>query len=295
MILAGTLAHMTVGIVGLGLIGGSIGLALRKPGNRVLGYEPRGASGDVALSRQCIDALVSIEEASACDVVFVAAPPSAVIECLDTVFRHVSATTVVTDCASVKGEVAAWSNQRRHPRFVPGHPMAGHEKSGAGYASGWLFRHAKWILCPSRQTDRPSLKFLENVIKEIGAVPIRMDAEEHDRQISILSHLPHALAAVMVRMAGELENTEASAGSWKDLTRVGGVDPFLWADIMIGNRQELSRTLQAAIDDLSKLNMALQENDRDAVQHYLWEARDAKAKHEPTRPSPAPKGTKRKH
>jgi prephenate dehydrogenase len=267
---------MKIGIVGCGLIGGSIGLACRSNGHSVLGTEVDDSAAQVATTRGCVDQIVPIEETAKAEVVFVCVPPNAIVQSSEAVLRHAGHETVVTDCGSVKAEVVAWLDRSRHTNFVPGHPMAGHEKSGPQFASGWMFRGAKWILSPAKFTSRTALKIVEAVVKDFGATPVRVDAERHDREVALLSHLPHALAAALVRLAADLESTEASAGSWKDLTRVAGVDPNLWSQILISNREEVSKALRDFSEDLQMLRQALDANFPEEVTSYLQAARGAK-------------------
>jgi len=271
---------MTVGIVGLGLIGGSIGLALREPGRTIIGHDPSPDAEKTATARFCVDQTCPLEEVAKADFVFVAAPPDHVVETLERIMRHKGEETVVTDCTSVKSDVMEWAERTKEPMFVAGHPMAGHEKTGAAYASAWMFRNARWILSPIKPTSKPAVKRLEAVIKAMGAIPVRVDASAHDRQVAILSHVPHALAAALVLMGEELERTDVSGGSWRDLTRVGGVDPGLWTQILRGNRRELTRALADAERHLAELRKALEEDDAEAVRAFLERARAAKRKQE---------------
>lgn len=271
---------MTVGVVGLGLIGGSIGLALREPGRQVVGYDPSPQHSKVALDRFCVDRLGSLAEVSAADVVFVAAPPQSVVNVLEKLATLRGPSTIVTDCTSVKGDVVAWAAKTGVDWFVPGHPMAGHEKSGPGFASSWMFRNARWILSPTAKTGRDALKRVTELVKAMGAVPVKVDPATHDRQVAILSHLPHALAATLVLLGEELERTDVSGGSWRDLTRVGGVDPELWTQIFSGNRRELARALGDAEAILRDLRTALEENDAPAVHALLTRAQAAKRRQE---------------
>ncbi len=158
--------------------------------------------------------------------------------------------------------------------------MAGHEKSGPAYASAWMFRNARWILTPSPKTRPAAIKTVEQTVKAMGAIPILADAEGHDRQIAVLSHLPHAFAAILVTLGEALPNPEAAGGSWRDLTRVGGVDPNLWTQILLGNRAEVVRVLSESEARLAELRTALSANDADGVHRILQHARTAKMKQE---------------
>ncbi len=283
---------MTVGIAGLGLIGGSIGLALRKPGNRILGYDPSPQACATAIERQCIDHSVQLKELCEAEAIFIASTPSTVVAVLEDLLPACGENVVISDCASVKSDIVAWTKAHKETRFVPGHPMAGHEKTGAAFSSAWLFKHSRWILTPLPFTDKPSLHKIEALVKEMGSQPMRMNAATHDRQVAILSHLPHAFAAVLVSMGEELESAEIAGGSWRDLTRVGGVDPELWTQIFLGNRTELLRVLNDAEGRLSELKSAIESENFDAVKSLMAQAASAKLKHEP-KAAKQPTGAKR--
>lgn len=267
---------MTIGIVGLGLIGGSIGLALREPDRKIMGYDPNPDAVRVAGDRFCIDTVGTLEEVSQADVVFLAVPPIHVVSALEAVRKAKRPETVVTDCTSAKNAMADWVMKIKDPTVVIGHPMAGHENSGAKYASAWMFRGAKWILCPVSFTDKQAVRQVESLIKAMGASPVRMPPELHDRQIATLSHLPHAIAGALVQMQEDLAAEDVSGGSWRDLTRVGGVDPNLWTQIFIENRIELARAIGDLESRLGTLKTALETNDDKTVRSFFDRAKKAK-------------------
>src|SRR5579862_2122446 len=130
----------TIGVVGLGLIGGSIGLALRDPSRHLIGCDVSPKAQEIALGRFCVDRIAALDEVAQAEVVFIAVPPGSVVDLAEAVLERKAPGTVVTDCASVKTEIAKWAAVNRAQDFVPGHPMAGHEKSGAEFASAWMFR-----------------------------------------------------------------------------------------------------------------------------------------------------------
>lgn len=268
----------TIGIVGLGLIGGSIGLALRIPYRTILGCDLSSTAESTALSRQCVDRIASLEELADCEVVFIGAPPGAVIEIAKRIRSLAAPETVVTDCSSVKSEISAWAAKEKFTQFVPGHPMAGHEKSGCEYSSSWMFRNARWILTPNPNTSRTAVKSVEALVKEMGATPVRLDSADHDRHVALLSHLPHVLAAALVLKAEGLETLEVGAGSWKDLTRVGGVDPTLWSQIMDENREELGKVIDSFGLELEKVRRMLGSSDKSGLEEWLKDAQVAKAR-----------------
>jgi prephenate dehydrogenase len=291
---------MTVGVVGLGLIGGSIGLALRDPDRLIVGYDPNPANAQVALDRSCVDKLVSLAEVAQSDVVFVAAPPAHVVQVLSNLEDRKAPETILTDCTSVKQIVADWGMEVKDSLFVPGHPMAGHEKSGPGFSSAWMFRGARWILSPLPMTSKPALAKVEALVVAMGASPVRLRADQHDRHVAIVSHLPHAVAGALVQFAEELENTGVAGGSWRDLTRVGGVDPALWTQIFMANRVELGRILGEMSKQMAKLESDVMNGDEAAIGEFFKAAQRSKAKQSELGKAPQPvpanriKGRKRK-
>jgi prephenate dehydrogenase len=271
----------TVGIVGLGLIGGSIGLALRDPGRLIVGFDAHDASARIALDRLCVDRLVTFEEVMKADVVFLAVPPDVTVAVAERAMALAGEVTVVTDCSSVKTEVAMWAQKGKHARFVPGHPMAGHEKGGATYASSWMYRGARWILTPVKATASTSVRAVEALIKEMGAKPVRIEAAAHDRHVGTVSHLPHVLAAALVNLGESLESIDVAGGSWRDMTRVGGVDPDLWTQIMMQNRVELAKVLRDYEGNLSEMRTALENDNREGLRAILEKAHKLKAAQAP--------------
>jgi prephenate dehydrogenase len=268
---------VTIGIVGLGLIGGSIGLALRASRHKLIGCDPNPEHVRVALERGCVDVAAELSEVAKADVVFVAIPPAIVTNVLAEIEQSLGPNTVVTDCTSVKSEIVAWAAEQKTTWFVPGHPMAGHEKGGPQFASAWLFRNARWILTPVGKSTS-NLKVLETLITEMGAKPVRISAEDHDRHVAILSHLPHVLAGQLVLNASKLSHVDAAGGSWKDWTRVAGVDPELWSQILLGNRTAVSTSLREFAKELETLATQLDEADAAAVKKFFVSAAAAKAK-----------------
>jgi prephenate dehydrogenase len=275
-----------VGIVGLGLIGGSIGLALRDSSVRVIGFDANRKHEETALMRQCVDEVKSLAEVAQADVVFIAVPPGAIVSVAGEISAYLRSDTVLTDCGSVKSAVAEWATKHKAKQFVPGHPMAGHEKGGPEYASGWLFRNARWLLTPTKFTDRGAIRTVEGLVKKMGATPVRLDASEHDRHVAVLSHLPHVLASELVLLAEGLTTVEVAGGSWRDWTRVAGVDPQLWTQIFMGNRMELGGAIDALIARLETVKEHLREEDAAAILADLKKIQVLKAAQEKTAASP---------
>jgi prephenate dehydrogenase len=230
---------VNVAVVGVGLIGGSIALAARdRLGADVRESDPAGG--------------MSVGEAlDGAEVAFVAAPLGVLGEVVDEVLAAAPADCVVSDVGSVKAPLL-----RDDERFCGGHPLAGSELRGREHASADLFDGATWYLTPTSRTGGILLERLHRVITGLGARPRAIDAEEHDRMMAMVSHLPHVLANVLVK------ETQGPIGpSFRDATRVAGANPPLWRDIYLANRAELSHAIGAIRAELAAVDRALLEGD----------------------------------
>lgn len=271
---------MLVGIAGLGVIGGSIGLSLRSQGNvKVVGYDVDSSVASEALRLECIDCLAdSLGGFADCDWIVVAVPPHAVRQCLDRIETSVKPGATVTDCASVKGFINGWiaKNSDREKWFIGGHPMAGNEGSGPTNADSTLFAGSKWIVTPTAGTPADRTAKLTDFIRDLGAQPVLMSIEDHDKHVALLSHTPHALAAALVQMSAGLELPEIAAGSWRDLTRVAGSNPELWQHILTENKQAVSSVLEDLVERLTDLKESVRSGDGEAVRGHFENARQIK-------------------
>ena len=267
---------MQIGIVGTGLIGASIGMSLKSQGFEVFGCDSNPEHLEIALRRNAIDFVASLAEVAALDLVFICVSPSLIVPIAQEAYALKGSESVFTDCGSTKTEIALWAASKSD--FVPGHPMAGHEKSGPSFATNWLFRGAKWILTPSPSTLTRALDLVEDFVKKMDAVPVRLKPESHDRQVGILSHLPQVLAGLLIESRKSIPKGDISGGSWKDLTRVAGVDPKLWADILISNRAELVDIFSVFAANMTEVQHLLEANDRAGMEKWLREIAVAKEK-----------------
>lgn len=235
------------GILGTGLIGASIGLGLRRAGWRVLGWDPDPATALEAAERDALTDLAGSEAdvtGAGIDLLVLAGPPRTVPDTL----RRLDTGTLVTDVTGVKGPVV---DAGAHlPRFVSSHPLAGREMTGPAAASGSLFQGATWIVVTDGATHRDMLE-LESVIRLLGANPLRMSAEEHDRTITVVSHLPQVLATTLItEAADEIGDLSLAGGGLRDLTRIAGSDPTLWSELLTTNRPLAAEALRRFADRL---------------------------------------------
>jgi prephenate dehydrogenase len=277
--------RLNVAILGLGLIGGSVGLALRnRPGDppaRVIGFDPHSDALDAALAAGAIDeAAASAEEAVAeAEVVFVATPVGALAQTVRLALACSPAGCVVTDVGSTKRSLMRdLEGLRALERFVGGHPLAGSEEGGLQRARGDLFDGAAWCLTPMPGATPP--RRLVGLIERFGAEVVEIDADSHDRLMAQVSHLPHVLANVLVVGTGGFDERErllAAAGpSFRDATRVAGASSAIWTDIYLSNADMVASAVEQAIASLQQVRDALRRGDAQALRSWNERARERK-------------------
>ncbi len=262
---------MKVAVLGVGLIGGSIGLAARKRlGADVAGYDPDPSVAERAVELGAIDSAAgSIAEACEnAEIVFCAAPVGALPELVRSALEASGTEAVVTDVGSTKRELVAQVGEE--PRFVGGHPLAGAETEGVASARDDLFDGARWYLTPTEKAEGILYDRLQRSLSEFGARPQAIDAEAHDRIMAAVSHLPHVLANVLAAQAAE-QLGEDSEGipevgpSFRDTTRVAGANPAIWGDIFASNREAVAGEIDAVIERLQEASRLLRDGDSGAV------------------------------
>lgn len=269
---------MKVAIYGLGLIGGSVGMGLIESGfaEAVYGWDPNANTLDEALKRTAIHTIASKPSLAVdVDYWFIATPPSAVQRNLELIAPYVKPTACVMDCTSVKQPICEVVPDSIKKHFVGGHPMRGREVQGIEHASADLFTDCKWVLCPLDETQTRSLSLAEKAVYALDADPIVMDAAEHDQQVTLLSHIPTLLANALLHQSKSLTGVDISAGSWADLTRVGGSNPELWSQIFSANSSLICESLEGFISELAKLKSELEKNDAESgarIQKYIEQA-----------------------
>ena len=262
----------TLALVGVGLMGGSLGLAARRVGVReVLGVSRSATTLDLALERGAITtACPSLEEAAAAaDVVIVATPVRLVVEHVKAALRASGPETIVTDVGSTKGPLMRALTPDEQRRCIGGHPLCGSEAAGVANARPSLYEGATYFLTPGSHVDPEAYRRLYGFIGDIGARPVAVDPEEHDRLMAVMSHLPHVLANVLMTQAGQHAGSRdalLSAGpSFRDLTRVAGSNRRVWSDIFLDNRAALLAALATFQEGLQEVLEALAAGDAGRV------------------------------
>src|SRR5438105_11525488 len=276
-----------VAIRGVGLIGGSFALALKqaKACAHVVGAGRSPANLKLALERGAIAPIAAdaVAATHGADLVLLAAP----VAQFPKLFRDLSSVlgpkAIVTDGGSTKRDViqaARAALGKKISQFVPAHPVAGAEKSGAGAASAELFRDRRVILTPLRENSDSTIRKVQQAWSACGARISRMDAEEHDQILAAVSHLPHVLAYALVHEFASRENAAElfayAAGGFRDFTRIASSHPEMWRDICIANRDALLAEVARYSAQLGLIEKLLQAGDADALEKLFSEARDAR-------------------
>ncbi|HTV47670.1 MAG TPA: prephenate dehydrogenase/arogenate dehydrogenase family protein [Phycisphaerae bacterium] len=281
----------SIAIIGTGLLGASLGLAIkeRKLADRVIGIgRPGSVSHTTAHSRGALDHADTEPSAiKNCDLVIVAVNVGKFAEIFRQIAPHLKSGAIVTDVGSTKERVMRWA-ARDLPRraiFVGSHPMAGSEKRGPEFARADLYQNALCLICPpkvrGKNADRQAnaIDRVEHFWKALGMRTYRIDPVLHDRWVAAISHLPHAVASVLVNAAAkEPEAFIAIAGGFMDTTRIAAGDPAMWTDIFMTNRKALLAWLKEFSGNLKKLQTAIRRNDAAAVSEFLTQARDVREK-----------------
>jgi prephenate dehydrogenase len=268
-----TPAPQRASLIGTGLIGGSIGLALRSQGWHVSGVDADEAAARRAVELGAIDA-IGLDAASS--ITFVAAPVRAIP---DAARRALAETTgVVTDVGSVKGSVVAEVDD---PRFVGGHPMAGSEQLGVDGASPDLFEGAVWVLTPVVGTDSDHFATVDAVVRSLGADVVALPPERHDALVAVVSHVPHLTAAALMGIANERAEEHAAllrlaAGGFRDMTRIAAGSPAIWPDICGENSAAIIEVIDRLTDELRRLRGLVETGDRSGLLSALERAQAAR-------------------
>ncbi|MGO8872039.1 MAG: prephenate dehydrogenase/arogenate dehydrogenase family protein [Acidimicrobiales bacterium] len=264
-------------IFGTGLIGGSVGMALRSRGWHVCGIDASDGVADRAVE---LGALSEVGIDHRADLVVVATPVRAAAGIIADIAASPAwrPDVAVTDVGSVKGPLVAVAD---HPRFVGGHPMAGSEQVGVEGASAELFVGATWVLTPTDTTDPGAYAFVRAVLADLGANVVALAPAQHDALVAVVSHVPHLTAATLMDLAAGLAEEHAAllqlaAGGFRDMTRVAAGQPSIWPDICDDNADAIVDTLDLLIAALTAMRRRVAEHDHDSLLEVLSRAAAAR-------------------
>jgi len=272
---------MTIGIVGLGLIGGSLAQAMRaRTGHRILGWDVDGAVREAALASQAVHDVLTPVRAGDCDLLLIAVPPQATRAVLGEQAPRLGPQTIVVDCCGVKRVICRLGEElaARHGfTFVGGHPMAGREYTGFASALPTLFDGASMLLVAGERVVPAQRQLLDTLFRTVGfGQVVFTTAEHHDRLIALTSQLAHLVSSAYVKSPFARGHRGFSAGSFADLTRVARLDEALWSELFLDNHDFLLNELDRLLVDLQAYREALARQDAAALQALLREGRRCK-------------------
>ncbi len=272
-------------IIGTGLIGASIGLALKaaKVPYEIVGHDKEHSEATLAKKKGAVDRAEwnlpnSVEGAS---LIIAAVPVGAIPKLFQDIAPYLAQGAVVTDTASTKREVLTWAAEYlpAHVSFVGGHPMAGRELSGAAAADAAIFHEATWCITPLPRATQESVELVGGLASTCGARPFFIDAEEHDGLVAAISHLPFILSTTLVNAAATSpewrEMGRLAAGGFRDTTRLAGGDPIMYRDICRTNRESILRWMDVFSDELHRMRMLIADEKAD-LESAFEHAREAR-------------------
>lgn len=276
--------RLNISIVGVGLIGGSLGMAWRsgRRGHRVTGVVRRPEAIDEALAAGACDAATTdpAEGVAEADVVVVCTPVTTIVPMVKAILPHVRPGCIITDAGSTKGAIcdALWQEGRPDVPFIGGHPMAGSERDGVQAADPYLFQNAVYVLTPPPNVDPVALALLQALVEETGATTMVMDAHRHDMIVAAVSHVPHLMAAALVHAAVDVsreipETLSLAAGGFRDTTRVAAGSPEVWRDICLTNKEAILSVLALLEETGERFAAALRAADPQSIEALLASAR----------------------
>jgi prephenate dehydrogenase len=276
-----------IAIIGLGLIGGSLGLALRAVKTEkvhVTGYARRNETGELSVAMGAVDVMAATPQQAveAADFVFLCTPVLQLLPMAKAVLPHMKKGAVLTDVGSTK----RWFIEQVQPllpagvHYVGGHPMAGREKSGMAAATPDLFQRKWYIFTPLAQVPPTDVGELQRLIELTGAMTAVMDEIKHDQITAVISHLPHIAAAALVQLLKKEMNPAETArfigGGFRDTTRIASSDADMWSDICVTNQENIAAGLDELSAVLSDVARMIRGNDRDGLHAYFTESKQVR-------------------
>ncbi|WP_432359051.1 prephenate dehydrogenase [Sporosarcina sp. UB5] len=275
-----------VAIIGLGLIGGSLALAIKRGGRNIhiTGFDRSYATADEAYRRGIIDAIAPSAKAACenADYIIFATPVNTTIALMEEALEWtLKENVLLSDTGSTKKPIMQAAERLREKglTFIGGHPMAGSHKSGIAAAKEHLFENAYYVLTPCENASAEQIEKLSSLLAPSKGKIVLLDAAEHDRMTAIVSHFPHIIASSLVGRLADQEKDQPfvknlAAGGFRDLTRIASADPTMWRDITIQNREELLRQLDGWLQEMHLIRSMILENDPDQIFGFFAEAKE---------------------
>lgn len=271
---------MKAGIVGLGLIGGSFAKAYSAAGHRVLAFDTDPSVLEFAKIDGAVHGDLTRDELSSCDIVLLCVYPQAAIDYLEDMGPYIGRHPIVIDCCGTK-RVVAEAGMRAAEKYgftyIGGHPMAGTQYSGFKYARADLYEGAPMVIVPPEHADIVLLGRVKELLAPAGFGGMTVtDAENHDRMIAFTSQLAHVVSSAYIKSPTALLHKGFSAGSYRDMTRVAWLNPQMWAELFLDNRDNLVKEIDILIENLSEYSRAVKDGDEEKLIALLAEGKARK-------------------
>ncbi|MDR0408703.1 MAG: prephenate dehydrogenase [Campylobacteraceae bacterium] len=268
---------MLVGIIGLGLIGGSMGLALQntKLVKKVVGFDNNVTHCEEALQLSLIHEIVNFDDIKKCDVIFLAIPVDAIIEVMQNL-TDISSETTIIDLGSTKEQIVAKTPQSLKKQFIPAHPMTGTEKFGPSAAFATLYSGGVVVICKNKEIEDIHLTRAIHIFSHIGMKIFFMDSKEHDKHASYISHMPHALSYALANSVMRQENPKSililAGGGFKDMSRVAKSSPVMWSNIFKQNRENFLEAVGIFQTELEKCRIMVENEQWEQLEEWMKNA-----------------------
>lgn len=272
-----------IGLIGLGLIGGSIAKSIRRvfPDSEILGFDVDQAALTLAKEDKTLtDTVTSIEALRDCDYIFLCAPVHYNIEYLPILKKIIKPSCILTDVGSVKSDIyRAIHENALDDYFIGGHPMVGSERSGYDAATDRLIENAYYFVTPSATVDKEYIDNFRTFLEDLGTIPIIYSPERHDEITAYISHIPHIIASSLVNLVASKEDEngmlkQLAAGGFKDITRIASSSPVVWEHILLSNPQNITEGLRTFISELEGMIAAIESDNAKDIYSFFDNAKN---------------------
>ncbi|MCD7777070.1 MAG: prephenate dehydrogenase [Clostridiales bacterium] len=269
------------GILGFGLIGGSIALALKNKLNMSVSAYSRSEKPLKEAYEQGVLSEYSVTDLSVfrdCDIIFICTPVGKICSYAEQLIPIIKKNCIITDVGSTKGEIFKKLSEIKNINYIGAHPMAGSEKTGYGAAKEDLYENAFYILTPSKNVENSLVDAYIELVRGIGAIPIVLDPYKHDHVVAAVSHVPHVIAVALVNMVESLDDEgymhTLAAGGFKDITRIASSSAEMWSSICSENRDEILNVLSSFRESVQSLENAVKADDSGEVARLFGKAKE---------------------
>lgn len=273
-----------IGFIGLGLIGGSIALKIKKdhPDTSIIATAGRESTVKTAHSMGLIDndTLLTMEDFKDCDFIFLCAPVEKNIEHLSLLKDIIKPDCIITDVGSTKTEIhKEVIRLQLEDNFIGGHPMTGSEKTGIEFADPLLLENAYYIITPTDKSTEDNIQSYKEFVSSLGSIPLIMEYTAHDHATASISHLPHIISYALANLVEDIDDSNETmktiaAGGFRDMTRIAASSPVMWESICISNREQILELSDKYIAELKKIRDMISKSDKQGMLDYFQKAKD---------------------